>query len=197
MAYCPNSSLKGSDKFIFLVISFFLAFLFGIIVGWSFIDTRFKVNFIFPSDTKLNRILSNNKQILTENFRNAYNGTHLWSMRLADDNYFRLARLLPCRNVTYSGGPEPDKIDSCDQSPTNEFSIKNTIEAQKWIYEHQHPVDCTNKRFAIIHAFAWSGFGSTVHQIAWALGNALGQDRIAVYEVPGNWVNNRYNLFST
>jgi hypothetical protein len=49
-------------------------------------------------------------------------------------------------------------------------------------------MNCSNKRFAIIHNFAPSGFGSTVHQIAWAFGMALADDRIAVYQTPGNWV---------
>jgi hypothetical protein len=111
-------------------------------------------------------------------------------MRLADKNYFRLAHLLPCRSVKYSAGPQPATIDSCDQTSANEYSIPNILEAQKWLYDHQHPADCTNKRFAIIQNFAWSGFGSTVHQIAWAFGMALVEDRIAVYQTPGKWVRN-------
>jgi len=109
-------------------------------------------------------------------------------MRLADENYFRLARLLPCRTVRYVGGGQPGTIDSCDQSLENEYSLPNILKAQKWLYDHQHPADCTNKRFAIIHDYALSGFGSTVHQIVWAFGMALADDRIAVYEKPGNWV---------
>ncbi len=109
-------------------------------------------------------------------------------MRLADENYFRLASILPCRNVSYVHGPIPGKIDSCDHSSQNEFSLPNLIQAQKWIFEHQNPRDCSNKRFAIIQNYAPSGFGSTVHQIAWAFGKALGDDRIAVYETPENWV---------
>ncbi len=116
------------------------------------------------------------------------NSTHLWSMRLADENYFRLARLLPCRTVEYTRGPKPAKIDSCDQSLENEYSLPNILQAQKWLYDHQHPADCTNKRFAIIYNYALSGFGSTVHQVAWAFGMALADDRIAVYHKPGNWV---------
>ncbi|CAF1341964.1 unnamed protein product, partial [Rotaria sp. Silwood1] len=42
-------------------------------------------------------------------------------------------------------------------------------------------------KFAIIQNFAWSGFGSTIHQIAWAFGMALAENRIAVYETPGYW----------
>jgi len=119
-------------------------------------------------------------------------------MRLADENYFRLARLLPCHNVSYiyGGSPLPGIIDTCDYSSTNEFSLPNLLQAQKWLYDHQHPQDCSNKRFAIIHMFALSGFGSTVHQIAWALGTALGDDRIAVYETPGNWVRQIFQSIS-
>ncbi|CAF5052874.1 unnamed protein product [Rotaria sp. Silwood1] len=121
-------------------------------------------------------------------FSYASNSTHLWSMRLADKDYFRIARLLPYRNVTYIGGPNPDTIDSCDHSSTGEYSIQTALHAQRWIFEHQHPLDCSNKLFAIIYNFAWSGFGSTIHQIVWALGMAFAEDRIAVYETPGNWV---------
>ena len=83
---------------------------------------------------------------------------------------------------------EPFTMDGCDHSSANEFSLPNILQAQKWLYDHQHPSDCSNKRFAIIHSFAPSGFGSTVHQIAWAFGIALSDNRIAVYETPGNWV---------
>ena len=132
--------------------------------------------------------LMTNKQQNTNSFDSAYNSTHLWSLRFANENYFRIARLIQCRVVEYFGGPQPDKIDSCDQSSTNEFSVSNTLEIQKWLYEHQHPADCLNKRFAIIRNFAISGFGSTVHQIVWAFGVALVENRIAVYDKPGNWV---------
>jgi hypothetical protein len=129
-----------------------------------------------------------NKQKIIDSFSYGCNSTHLWSMRLADENYFHLARLLPCRTVEYSGGPQPAKIDSCNQSLENEYSLPNILKAQKWLYDHQHPADCTNKRFAIIQDYALSGFGSTVHQIAWAFSMALADDRIAVYGKPGHWV---------
>ena len=114
-------------------------------------------------------------------------------MRFVDQNYFRLSRLLPCRIVEYIGGSKIDKIDSCDHSSTNEYSIENTLKAQKWIYQHQHPINCTNKNFAIIQNFAWSGFGSIVHQIVWAFAMAIADNRIAVYKTPGNWVR-QYEL---
>ena len=131
-----------------------------------------------------------NKQQIVTSLSHGSNATHLWSLRLADQDYFRLANLLPCQTVEYTGGPEPVKMNSCDYSPSNEFSIPNILQAQKWLYEHQHPADCSAKRFAIIHNFASSGFGSTVHQIALAFGKALAEDRIAIYERPGNWVRN-------
>ena len=116
------------------------------------------------------------------------NITHLWSLRLADDAHFRLAKAIPCRTVEYVGGPKKDPVNSCADQSTNEFSVENTIKAQQWLFDHQHPSDCSNKRFAIIRKYAWSGFGSTVHQVVWAFGVALAEDRIAVYETPGRWV---------
>ncbi|CAF4329260.1 unnamed protein product, partial [Adineta steineri] len=117
-----------------------------------------------------------------------HNSTHLWSIPFADKKYFQLARRLPCRSINYTGGPGVNQINSCDYSSTNEFSLENTFKTQKWLYEHQHPTNCTNKRFAIIRTYALSGFGSTIHQVVWAFGLALGDNRIAVYETPGNWV---------
>ena len=109
-------------------------------------------------------------------------------MHFANENHFRLARLISCRTVGYKGGPKIDMIDSCDQSPNKDFSIQNTIQAQQWLYEHQHPINCINKKFAIITGYAWSGFGSTMHQVLWAFAEAVRQNRIAVYAIPGNWV---------
>ena len=114
--------------------------------------------------------------------------THLWSLRLADDAHFRLTKAIPCRTIEYTGGPKKDPVNSCADQSINEFSVENTIKAQQWLFNHQHPSDCSNKRFAIIRKYAWSGFGSTVHQIVWAFGIALAEDRIAVYETPGHWV---------
>lgn len=176
-------------KITFVIIASILCFAFGFLFCSDFYGPRRKLNIIFKADIKSNQDLSpTNKQQIIDSFSYGHNSTHLWSMRLANENYFRLACLLPCRTVKYSGGPKLDKIDSCDHSSTNEYSIQNILQAQKWLYEHQHPTDCTNKRFAIIQYFASSGFGSTVHQIAWAFGMALANDRIAVYQTPGNWV---------
>jgi hypothetical protein len=118
------------------------------------------------------------------------NSTHLWNMRVADAKYSQLAKQLTCRTVEYDIGlPSADKIDSCIESSANEFSIENTIEAQKWIFNHQNPSDCSNKKYAIIKNIAWSGFSSSMHLIAWAFAKALTLNRIAVYDAPANWVN--------
>jgi hypothetical protein len=187
MGYFINGQLiKRTIKITLVIIVFILSFAFGFLFG-----TRSKLNFIFSSDIILQQDSSTvNKQQIIDSFSYGHNSTHLWSMSLANENYFRLARLLPCRTVEYTRGPKRSVINSCDHSSTNEFSIPNILQAQKWLYEHQHPADCTNKRFAIIQNFAWSGFGSTVHQIAWAFGMALANDRIAVYRTPGSWVRN-------
>jgi hypothetical protein len=139
-------------------------------------------------DTQTNKELNSTKQQALKSFSFAYNQTHLWSMRLADKNYYRIVRRLPCRTVLYVSKPKNETMDSCNRSIIDEFSVEKSIHAQKWIYEHQNPADCTNKKFAIIDKFAWSGFGSTIHQIAWTLGIAISQGRIAVYQTPGKWV---------
>jgi hypothetical protein len=171
------------------VTTVIVALIFGFLFGSGYIGIRSNLNLIYSTTRQSNENLSKtSKQSIIESFPDGYNSTHLWSMRLADENYFQLARLLPCRIVSYTRGPKPANIDSCDHSSTNEFSLPNLIQAQKWIYDHQHPTNCSNKRFAIIYHYAPSGFGSTVHQIVWAFGTALGDDRIAVYQTPENWV---------
>ena len=138
------------------------------------------------------------KQAINHSFPPVYNSTHLWSMHFADENYFRLATRLPCQVVEYSGGPKIDTMDSCDHSSASEYSMENTLGAQKWLYEHQHPMNCIDRNFAVIQNFAWSGFGSTIHQIAWALGMALAENRITVYATPGHRVSDLFgqNQFS-
>jgi hypothetical protein len=181
--------MTTTTKIIFVIILFIVSFTFGLFFGTNFNETRRKLNIIFSSNISSNQNSSTkNKQQIIDSFSYGHNATHLWSMRLADENYYRLARLLPCRIVQYTRGIKPGTIDSCDQSLESEYSLPNILQAQKWLYDHQHPADCTNKRFAIIHSYAWSGFGSTVHQIAFAFGMAVADDRIAVYEKPGNWV---------
>jgi hypothetical protein len=177
--------MRITKKATFVII----ATIFGFLFGSGYIEIQPSLNLIYFTLCQANQNVSiTNEQHIIKSFSDGYNSTHLWSIRLADENYFRLARLLPCRNISYTGGPLPADIVSCDDSSTNEFSLPNLIQAQKWIYDHQHPTNCSNKRFAIIYSYASSGFGSTVHQIAWAFGRALADDRIAVYQTPENWV---------
>ena len=175
-------------KITFIIIAITLFLTLHYILSPGITNKRNKLNSIFSLYIESNQKSSINKQQFDDSYSPVSNSTHLWSIPFADENYFRLARLLPCRTVEYKGGPKIDKIDSCDYSSTNEYSIQNTIHAQKWIYEHQHPSNCTNKRFAIIQNFASSGFGSILHQIGWAFGMALAENRIAIYKTPGNWV---------
>jgi hypothetical protein len=183
---------RKTIRFIFYVVGFMFIFILGILIGYTFNETKKQSDAIYSqlilSDTTLDEDIKGIKQKALKTFSFAYNITHLWSMRLANKNYYDLARLLPCRTITYVGGPTNETTNSCDQSTLNEFSIERTLFAQKWIYEHQNPPDCTNKKFAILKNFAWSGIGSTIHQIVWAFGTALAQDRIVVYHTPGNWV---------
>jgi hypothetical protein len=172
-----------------IALTGFVAFLVSaFLVSSGYGERRKKYNLTFSSTIKSNEESSLNKPVVLNSALSVHNSTHLWSMRLADENYFRLARLLPCRTVEYSGGPKIDKIDSCDHSSTNEYSKSNTLQAQKWLFEHQHPASCSDKRFAIIRNFARAGFGSTVHQIVWAFGMAIADNRIAIYQTPGKWV---------
>lgn len=132
------------------------------------------------------------KSLIQKKPFHAFNQTHLWSLRLADENYRQLIRSIPCRVVNYDGGPHHkiyERIDQCQGSNDSEFFNENSIYAQKWIYDHQHPANCSDKRFAIIRSFAISGYGSIIHQVAWAFGLALSENRIAVFATPGNWVS--------
>ncbi|UJR35198.1 hypothetical protein I4U23_027965 [Adineta vaga] len=176
----------------FLLTGSVLIFILGALVSFNHnhrID-NLSQTIDLSSQYKLDEDLQLIKEQSLKFFPAAYNSTHLWSMRLADENYYRLARLVPCRNITYLGYPNTTKnvpMNHCDKKVQNEFSVESTLQAQKWIFDHQNPTNCTNKRFALIYRYAWSGFGSTIHQILWAFATALGQGRIAVYETPGNW----------
>ncbi|CAF1264888.1 unnamed protein product [Adineta steineri] len=173
----------------FVLIGFVLIFIFGVFIGLNLNTTDIKPLVAYlSSNAILQKNLESNQQQSLHSFSFAYNTTHLWSMRLADENYYRIVRRLPCRTVNYIDHSINETMNHCSQTTINEFSVKETVNAQKWFYEHQHPVDCSNKKFAVIHNHAWSGIGSTIHQVAWAFGEALAQNRIAVYETPGNWV---------
>ena len=183
---------------VFIVIIFILCFVFGFLLGSNFNQAinELKVEFVSNIDSSLD-LATANKQQMVESLSREPNATHLWSWRFADQDYFHLARFLPCQTVEYTGGLESARMNSCDHSSSNEFSIPNILQAQEWLYKHQHPADCSNKRFAIIHSFSSSGFGSTVHQIASAFGKALADNRIAVYKTPGNWVRKIQRMISS
>ena len=180
------------EKFMKLPLVIFICLLCfgaGFLYCANFSMTRKTLNLMFSTmigSTDNTPILTIDKKESTSLSFPGYNFTHLWSWNLRDHIYSEVANAIPCRVINYGGSTS--KIDTCDKSDRNEFSLSNSIKAQKWIYEHQHPADCSNKRFAIIHQMASSGFGSTVHQIAWAFGMALSEGRIAVYKSPGNWV---------
>jgi hypothetical protein len=88
-------------QIIFVIITSILCFIFGFLLGLDLSGTQQKRNFIFGALVQSNENLSTTyKQSIIESFPDGCNSTHLWSMRLADENYFRLARLLPCRNVS-------------------------------------------------------------------------------------------------
>ncbi|CAF4226707.1 unnamed protein product [Adineta steineri] len=173
----------------FVLIGFVLIFSIDVFISLNLNKTNNTPCIVYSSSSAiLQKNLESNQQQSLHSFSFVYNTTHLWSMRLADDNYYRIIRRLPCRTIIYIGHSVNETMNHCSQTTINEFSVKETVNAQKWFYEHQHPVDCSNKKFAIIHNYAWSGIGSTIHQVAWAFGEALAQNRNAVYETPGNWV---------
>ena len=172
---------------LFITVTITFCFVSGVLIRSNYLRKESNIHVILSPSEQSNSSI-NKKQHIIEGFSDGHNSTHLWSMPLADENYFRRARLLPCRNVTYGDGGLRGKVDACNESPNNEFSLENLLQGQKWLYDHQHPSNCSDQRFAIIQRFAPSGFGSTVHQIAWAFGVALAENRIAVYETPGKWV---------
>ena len=187
MAYLSNYGIIAakSIKITFMTVVLILVIALGFLRSSSFRLASSQLDPSYLPHRELN-------QAISHSFLPVYNSTHLWSMHFADENYFRLASLLPCQIVEYSGGSKIDTVDSCDHSSTNEYSMENTLRAQKWLYEHQHPINCTDRKFAIIQNFAWSGFGSTIHQIAWAIGMAIAENRIAVYATPGHWVSDLF-----
>ena len=175
------------SKNLFITITIIACFVFVVLIRSNYLRKESNIHVILSPSEQSNSPI-NKKQNIIEGFSDGHNSTHLWSMPLADENYLRRARLLPCRNVSYGNRRLGGKINTCDESPANEFSLENLLQGQKWLYDHQHPSNCSDQRFAIIQRFAPSGFGSTVHQIAWAFGVALAENRIAVYETPGKWV---------
>ncbi|CAF0787455.1 unnamed protein product [Adineta ricciae] len=156
----------------------------------------FAHDYFYKSSSDQLALTTFNRLIPSNSSRSLQNGTHLWSLRLADENYFRIANLLPCQTVEYARGSQRYQMSICINFSTNDFTITNTLQAQKWLFDHRHPRNCSSKRFAIIRKFVWSGFGSTIHQIAWAFGKTLADDRIGVYETPGDWLYGNCNSTS-
>ncbi|CAF1388267.1 unnamed protein product, partial [Rotaria sordida] len=81
---------------------------------------------------------STNNQQSIKSSSYEYNSTHLWSIRLADENYFRLAHLLPCRIVEYSGGPNPcgacnSSTPDCVFLPITNYSIPSKVDGNQTI----------------------------------------------------------------
>jgi hypothetical protein len=117
------------------------------------------------------------------------NSTHLWNMRVTNEKYVHLEKVVPCRAVEYDIGlPSTSILNSCDPSSKNQFSIQTTLNAQKWIFNHQNPSNCNDKKFAIINSLNQSDFAYSIQLITWAFAKALTQNRIALYATPSNWV---------
>ncbi|CAF0781725.1 unnamed protein product [Adineta ricciae] len=174
-----------------LLTSTVFAFTLVVLLGSNLYRKKEIVRVIQPSAAaKLGPELQSMKEDSVQSFPVAYNSTHLWSMRVADKEHYRIVNLVPCRDVFYHahrGTGINETMNHCNEKTREEFSVESTLQAQQWIFNHQNPMNCQNKRFAIIHKYAWSGFGSTIHQIVWALATAIGNDRIAVYQKPGGW----------
>ncbi|CAF1115859.1 unnamed protein product [Rotaria sordida] len=125
-------------KSIFGLISFALVFVFGFLLGSSFNETNSKIHLTFSPNIQLNPRSSTNNQQSIKSSSYEYNSTHLWSIRLADENYFRLAHLLPCRIVEYSGGP--NLYGACNSStpdcvflPITNYSIPSKVDGNQTI----------------------------------------------------------------
>ena len=175
-----------------LLTSAVFVFILGVLFGSNLYRKKETARVFQPSTaTELDLKLQSVKEDSIKSFQVAYNSTHLWSMRLADKDHYRIVNLVPCRDVIYHahrGTGINETMNHCQEKTREEFSVESTLQAQQWIFNHQNPMNCQNKRFAIMHKYAWSGFGSTIHQIVWALATAIGHDRIAVYQKPGGWV---------
>lgn len=179
------------DKwFVFRLVLIVNVVVMCIFFSFSSIYSRSSVNSsVISKKVQSNEKVSTTSSKLKEFEFEGFNGTHLWSMRIADEKHVALARRFPCRIVNYTIGSKFNLMDTCDNSSNKDFTIENSLFAQKWLFEHQNPSNCSNKRFAIIKHFAWSGFGSVMHQIVWPFGAAIGGNRIAVYHRPDDWVS--------
>lgn len=68
-----------------------------------------------------------------------------------------------------------------------------TYDIQHYIYNHQHPVTCEDKKYLLIKGY-YSGHGSQIHIIASYLAVAFDSNRIAVYDPSyiSLWTNGKY-----
>ncbi|CAF3319845.1 unnamed protein product [Rotaria socialis] len=139
-----------------LLVGGTLIFVIGILMGSTLFGIKEQQFIIYPLVSE-NVIVDETSQPPKKQMSTSYSSTHtksqLWSMYLADENYYRIAGLLPCRTVEYTGGPKPHIMDSCDQSIIDEFSVEATIHAQKWIYEHQNPENIKFNHRLLYHRF--------------------------------------------
>ncbi|CAF1196904.1 unnamed protein product, partial [Didymodactylos carnosus] len=112
------------------------------------------------------------------------------SVNLADEIYLKIANIIPCKNISYARSAENNsaKIDILNTCSSDFFSVQSTLSAQEWLYNHQNPADCSTARIAVINNYAWSGMGSSIHQIVWTIAKVLEDNRIFVYATPGNWM---------
>lgn len=64
-------------------------------------------------------------------------------------------------------------VQAKDVKPGQGEVLFGTAQAQKIIYQHQHPADCDNARF-LVHKSQGSGIGSLLHQVLLEPGLFLG-----------------------
>ncbi|PNH04725.1 hypothetical protein TSOC_009049 [Tetrabaena socialis] len=60
--------------------------------------------------------------------------------------------------------------------------LYGTTEAQQAIYQHQHPADCRNATFLVVHFKAYGhGLGSTIHMMSFGLTMAIRLGRVFIH----------------
>lgn len=59
--------------------------------------------------------------------------------------------------------------------------ITHTYEVQRFLYEYQHPLQCSNKKYLIIRGFI-AGHGAEIHVITSYLSLAISTNRIAIFD---------------
>mmetsp|Transcript_5138 Transcript_5138/g.14782 ORF Transcript_5138/g.14782 Transcript_5138/m.14782 type:complete len:436 (+) Transcript_5138:231-1538(+) len=66
-------------------------------------------------------------------------------------------------------------------------ALHGTSLAQRELFRHQNPQDCSNARF-LVHKSQLSGIGSMIHQASIALAAALDTDRVMIFQNPDSHV---------